>query len=111
MQVSVSDVDITPQHLELLAGIIRRHAPGREVWAYGSRVSGKSWRYSDLDLVVLGEEPLKAIDRENLLDDLSETRIPYLIDLQDWSRVPESWREEIRRCYAVVHSPAPPDLS
>ena len=55
MIVPLSQVDITPQHLEIVTNILRRHLPDREVWAYGSRVTGRSWRYSDLDLVALGD--------------------------------------------------------
>ena len=105
MIVPLSQVDITPQHLEIVTDILRRHLPDREVWAYGSRVTGRSWRYSDLDLVALGDLPIGAMLMDDLLNDLSETLLPYIVDLKDWQRIPQHWRDEILRCYAVIHSP------
>lgn len=105
MIVPLSQVDITPQHLEIVTDILRRHLPDREVWAYGSRVTGRSWRYSDLDLVALGDLPIGAMLMDDLLNDLSETLLPYIVELKDWQRIPQHWRDEILRCYAVVHSP------
>ena len=106
--IPLSRVDITPQHLKMVTGILQRCLPDREVWAYGSRVSGHSWEYSDLDLAVMGDQPLPAGVLEDLRDDFSETRLPYIVDLKDWHRIPQRWRDEILRCYAVIHSPSQP---
>ena len=105
MIVPLSQVDITPQHLEIVTDILRRHLPDREVWAYGSRVTGRSWRYSDLDLVALGDLPIGAMLMDDLLNEMSETLLPYIVELKDWQRIPQHWRDEILRCYAVIHSP------
>ena len=105
MIVPLSQVDIAPQHLEIVTDILREHLPDHEVWAYGSRVTGRSWRYSDLDLVALGELPIGAMLMDDLLNDLSETLLPYIVELKDWQRIPQHWRDEILRCYAVIHSP------
>ncbi len=105
MIVPLSQVDIAPQHLEIVTDILRRHLPDREVWAYGSRVTGRSWRYSDLDLVALGDFPIGAMLMDNLLNDLSETLLPYIVELKDWRRIPQHWRDEILRCYAIIYSP------
>ena len=84
---------------------LRRHLPDAEVWAYGSRVSGQSWEYSDLDLVVVGETMLDSRKLWDARDDFSESRLPFMVDLKDWRRIPQEWRDEILSCYAVIHSP------
>ena len=101
----LSDVDIASQHMDMINEILRRRLPDREAWAYGSRVSGHSWQYSDLDLVVVGESPLDSVTMWDTRDDFSESRLPYIVDLKDWHRIPQHWRDEILRCYAVIHSP------
>lgn len=106
MIVPVSDIDIAQEHWQMVDEILRRCLPDREVWAYGSRVSGRSWEYSDLDLVVVGEPPLGGFTMSNARDAFTLSRLPYIVDLKDWNRIPEHWREEIRRCYAVIHSPS-----
>ena len=102
----ISQVDITPEHLKTIGDILAARLPDREVWAYGSRVTGHSWRYSDLDLVVRGDRELGAMQREDLLDELSETLVPYIIELKDWHTIPKHWRGEILNCYSVIHSPS-----
>ena len=42
------------RHRERLEALLREHLPGVEVWAYGSRVNGRSHDGSDLDLVLRG---------------------------------------------------------
>ena len=105
MRTTLDQIDIEPEHLQMVAEILRRHLPHAEVWAYGSRVSGHSWEYSDLDLVVVGETALNGREMQNARDDMSESRLPFLVDLKDWHRIPQEWRDEITRCYAVIHSP------
>ena len=105
MTTRLDQIDIAPHHLEMVTEILRRHIPRAEVWAYGSRVSGRSWEYSDLDLVVVGETALDSRTLWDTRDDFSESRLPFLVDLKDWRRIPQHWRDEITRCYAVIHSP------
>ena len=105
MTTLLSNVDIGPEHMAMITEILRRRLPDHEVWAYGSRVSGHSWQYSDLDLVVVGETELDSIAMWDARDDFTESRLPYIVDLKDWHRIPQHWRDEILRCYAVIHSP------
>ena len=105
MIVSFSDVDIAPQHWSMIDDILRHCLPDQVVWAYGSRVTGHSWQYSDLDLVVVGETAVDSVTMWNARDAFSGSRLPYIVDLKDWQRIPQHWRDEILRRYAVIHSP------
>ena len=69
------------------------------------RVTGHSWQYSDLDLVAVGETAVDSMTMWNARDAFSESRLPYMVDLKDWQRIPQHWRDEILRCYTVIHSP------
>ncbi len=42
-------IDIRPDHLEIVRGILRKHVPQYPVWAFGSRVKWSAKEYSDLD--------------------------------------------------------------
>ena len=106
MTTPLSEIEVSPHHLKMVCDICQDHLPDGEVWAYGSRVSGHSWLYSDLDLVAVGANKLDNVTIWNLRDAFSESRLPYLVDLKDWHRIPQHWRDEILRCYAVIHSPA-----
>ena len=43
---------LLPKHRRILEGLLREHGFDVEVWAYGSRVTGRSPTSSDLDLVL-----------------------------------------------------------
>ena len=40
---------LSTRHGRVLQALLREHLPGVEVWAYGSRVNGRSHDGSDLD--------------------------------------------------------------
>ena len=80
-----------------------------EVWAYGSRVNGRSHDGSDLDLVLLGPG-LKEIPTEQLgefEEAVRESTIPFLVEARDWARLPDRFHREIERNYVVLVSSSP----
>ncbi|MCY4198745.1 MAG: restriction endonuclease subunit S [Gammaproteobacteria bacterium] len=90
---------LSERHRGNLLELIRQHLPNVEVWAYGSRVNGRSHDGSDLDLVLRGTE-LEKIPAEQLTDfeeALRESSIPFLVEARDWARLPESFHREIER--------------
>jgi predicted nucleotidyltransferase len=99
-------LNLNPDHLRLLLDVLRKHAPGAEVWAYGSRANGKGHDGSDLDLVLRNpaelNQPLKQLYR--LRDALSESNLPILVEVLDWARIPEEFRREIEREHVIVRA-------
>lgn len=95
-------LELLPGELEIVREILRRHLPGREVWAFGSRVKGKARTFSDLDLAVLGDQPLTLSTRADLAEDFSESDLPYKVDIVDWATTSERFREIIRAEYIVL---------
>ncbi len=51
-------IDLSPPHWTIVRDILQRHIPGRAVWAFGSRARWTAKDHSDLDLAILGEQPL-----------------------------------------------------
>ena len=95
---------LAARHRALLEQLFRDHMHGIEVWAYGSRVSGRSHDGSDLDLVLRGPG-LKKIAPDRLMDfeeAVRDSNIPFLVEARDWARLPERFRREIEREYVVV---------
>ena len=96
-------LDLPPRYREQLDGLLREHVPGVEVWAYGSRVNGRSHDGSDLDLVLRGPELESLGDGFfDLVDAIEESNIPILIQAHDWAHLPESFHREIKRDYVVL---------
>ena len=98
------ELHLRPQDRERLLAFLEIHLPDVEVWAYGSRVNGRSHDGSDLDLVLRSPD-LSPIDWDklNALDEaLKESNIPIIIEARDWTRLPESFHREIERNYIVL---------
>ena len=95
---------LLPKHRRALGALMRKHLPGVEVWAYGSRVNGRSHDGSDLDLVLRGPG-LKEIPSCQLGDfeeAVRESNIPFLVEARDWARLPERFHREIERDHVVM---------
>jgi predicted nucleotidyltransferase len=103
----LKSIDVKPGHLTRLKTLLRRHAPKAEVWAYGSRVSGSGHDSSDLDIVLRAPNDLEAPQGNiaQIREVLSESDIPFLVDVLDWARIPESFRLEISKEYMVIQNP------
>lgn len=98
-------ISIKPEHLKQIKALLKDYIPNSHVWAYGSRLSGKCHEGSDLDLVIRNEEDLKTPLTDKLLDlkqALSESNIPFLVDVIDWAALPESFHREILKNYIVI---------
>lgn len=95
---------ILPKHRTILESLLKEHLPDVEVWAYGSRVNRRSHDGSDLDLVLRGPN-LKKIPENRLFEfqeAVRESRIPFLIEAQDWARLPERFHTEINRMHVLL---------
>lgn len=95
-------IDITPEQLAEVRRLLRQHMPDAEVRAFGSRVSGKSDRRSDLDLAVVGVCVIDLRRIEALKDAFAESDLPFMVDVVDWNAVSEGFRGVIDRGYEVV---------
>ena len=95
---------LQPKHRKVLEALLREHLPGVEVWAYGSRVSGKSHDGSDLDLVLRGpglaEIPIGELG--DFEEAVRESTIPFLVEAHDWALLPERFHGEIERDHVVL---------
>ncbi len=98
------ELNLSSKHRRILEALIRDHFPEVEVWAYGSRVSGRSHDGSDLDLALRGPE-LERIPSERLVDfgeAVRESSIPFLVEAHDWAGLPERFHDEISRNYVIL---------
>jgi predicted nucleotidyltransferase len=91
IEMAASMLDLTAEQRKTLRSIMARHIPGRAVRAFGSRVSGRAWHYSDLDLVVMGSEALLALTVATLRADLEDSDLPFRVDLLEERDLPAAW--------------------
>ena len=91
------------RYRDQIEALLREHVPGVEVWAYGSRVNGRSHDGSDLDLALRGPD-LEPLDGGfyDLLEAIEKSNIPILVQAHDWATLPKSFHREIERDYVVL---------
>ena len=95
-------IDIHPDHWAIVRDILQKNVPQYEVWAFGSRATGKAREFSDLDLVIITDKPLSLDVSASLSYDFSESDLPWKVDVADWAVTSESFRKIIERDKVVV---------
>ena len=96
-------IDLPERQLQEVREILRRWLPNRRVAAFGSRVTGGARPGSDLDLVVLGNEPLPLRTLFRLKDAFEESDLPILVDVVDQGRMDPDFFERLRGRMVIVH--------
>ncbi len=97
-------LDLRPSHWDIVCEILNKHVPDRKVLAFGSRATWTAKEYSDLDLAVLGDEPLLLNVKSALTEGFSESDLPFKVDIVEWARIDEAFRDKIRRDGVAVHA-------
>jgi predicted nucleotidyltransferase len=104
-------IAVEPHQWEELAAILRTHLPGRRVWAFGSRATGKRVRrFSDLDLAIGGEElPLDLLGA--LREALDESSLPFKVDVVELATITPEFRARVEPEMVLVQGSEMPFIS
>lgn len=76
-------LELSPEQIDLVRAILRRHVPGFRVVAYGSRVQGRARPSSDLDLAIIAPQAIPLGTLGLLQDDFAESDLPFRVDVVD----------------------------
>ena len=113
-RLELAALDLAPEHLAELRRLLRQHVPNAEVWAYGSRVNGKTYSNakthgnahegSDLDLVLRHSQDLsRAVTGKAALEEaLQNSLLPMLVDVHQWAELPTLFQRNIEAVYVVI---------
>jgi len=78
--------------------VLRQHAMGVEVWAYGSRVHGERLKpFSDLDLVLIGNRRLTTSELCRITQAFDDSDLTIKVDISDWLALSPEFRQNISR--------------
>ena len=84
---------LSTEHRRLVRGILAEHLPPEaQVWVFGSRATGRAWRYSDLDLAVDARCRLTPDETGALSDAFDESDLPFRVDIVDWQSIGDAFR-------------------
>lgn len=86
-------IDLSGQHMQIVREILKTHVPNCEVRVFGSRINGKSQRYSDLDLAVYREENVPESIISGLIEAFQESDLPFRVDVLDYRNISPQFRK------------------
>lgn len=94
-------LNVKQEYLNELKNIFSNYCPKAEIWAYGSRLTNDCHSGSDLDLTV------KTFNDENkylyeLKELLNDSDIPFLIDINIFDNLLQSFQDEILKNYVKI---------
>lgn len=87
---------LRPEQLRTVQALLHAHMQRHEVRAFGSRVTGNAKPTSDLDLCIMGEDAPSPVAVERLRMALSESALPFKVDIVVWAECGEAFRNIIR---------------
>jgi type I restriction enzyme S subunit len=88
-------IDMSPECWQIVSDLVQRFLPEHQVWAFGSRATWTAKPFSDLDLVVFGDEPLSLAKIAEMREAFQESALPFKVDLLDGHAVSPSFRAVI----------------
>jgi predicted nucleotidyltransferase len=92
---SAGILDLPVNDLQIVQHILDNLAPGRPVFLFGSRVTGRARRRSDLDLAIGGETPLGRRIMADLREAFVVSDLPIEVDVVDLAETTGIFRARI----------------
>jgi len=102
MTTTGQPIDIAPAYLAIVRDILDEHVPDCEVRAFGSRATWVAKDYSDLDLAIVSDQPIKWRVLSELKNAFEESYLPFRVDVLDWHDISDNFREIIRGDCTVI---------
>ena len=78
------DVALSDDEWIIVRNILQTYLKDHAVWAFGSRARHTHHPYSDLDIVIIGDQALTFATMGDLRQAFQESALPWKVDLVDW---------------------------
>lgn len=96
---------LSSDEMQTVQEILEFYAKGLEVWAFGSRVTGKNLKkFSDLDLVIIDKTPLPIRQYAQIKDAFTLSDLPFRVDVLDWTTISPEFRKIIEENYKIIQT-------
>jgi predicted nucleotidyltransferase len=89
------DIAISDAEWLIVRDILTTYATGYSVWAFGSRARHTHKPFSDLDIVVVGDQPLTIPTLAALNEAFTESDLPWKVDIVDAATISDTFRSHI----------------
>jgi predicted nucleotidyltransferase len=94
-------------YIDIVKQIVLKHVPtdAFAIFLFGSRAVRNAKPLSDIDIGILGTEPLPMIVKAQLDADLEESIVPFKIDLIDFYQVDKDFKKEALKKIQIWNCP------
>ena len=98
---------MTFDYFEIVKQIVLKQVPNDAfaIFLFGSRAAGNAKALSDIDIGILGTEPLPMIVKAHLDAELEESIVPFKIDLIDFYQVDKDFKKEALKKIQICNCP------
>ena len=98
---------MTFDYIDTVKQIVLKQVPNDAfaIFLFGSRAAGNAKPLSDIDIGILGTEPLPMIVKAHLDADLEESIVPFKIDLIDFYQVDKDFKKEALKKIQIWNCP------
>lgn len=90
-------IDLDVKYIKLLINIINKQLsnPNYKVYIFGSRVTNKAKKYSDIDLAFDLNRKITIAEIADLRDCFDNSDLPYYIDIIDLNNIEQDFKASI----------------
>ena len=99
-------IDLPRDQLDSVRAIIAEHLGCTEVFAFGSRVTGKAKKFSDLDLMIRSDTKLDWLKLANLRESFEASSLPISVDVINWANCSETFQKLVEHQLEPLKSSA-----
>ncbi len=92
-------IALTANEQATLEKIVKNHATDQDyrVVIFGSRATGKSKKYSDVDLALIGQSPVPNQTIAYLNEAFDDSTLPYSVDIVDFAKASPNLQAQIKQ--------------
>lgn len=94
--------DIADEELVFIEETIKKFCPNSRIWVFGSRMKGTNKVHSDLDLVIVSQEPVNWMVIEEIREIFMGSELPFKVDVLEWSSISDAFKEIILMGYVEL---------
>ena len=91
----IAELRLSPDQQRLVRSLIDAVLPGAQVAVFGSRATGRSRPYSDLDLLFIDPPRLSWTERAALRDAFEASALPFAVDLVEAAGLAEGMARRV----------------
>lgn len=93
--IELTGLALSTKQLHLVRQLLKQNLPDHRAWAFGSRVSGHTRKYSDLDIAVSHPHALPFLKLCQLSIAFEESDLDICVDIVDWLQASPEFRQSV----------------